>query len=321
VAGTSLFVLATLLAPFSPTIETLIAIRVVMGATGCVGIVLGRAIVRDLFDRRQAASMLGYVTMGLAVAPMVAPVIGGLLQQAFGWTSIFWFMGLMGIGCVAVTLLYVPETNLHPTPRISFASMLSDFGQLVRSPDFLLFTANSGLTTGVFLAFIGGAPYVAEQILGLSPAVYGIWFGAGPVGYVVGNFLSGRFSERFGVARMILVGSVLALIAASLAPALFYAGYGGAPALFLPIVALGLANGIALPSSISGAVSVRPEIAGAASGLSGAAQIGTGAILSTAAGALLTGSGSAMPLFALMVTAAILALLVSFAIYPRNRPQ
>jgi DHA1 family bicyclomycin/chloramphenicol resistance-like MFS transporter len=310
VAGTSLFVLATLLAPFSPTIETLIAIRVVMGATGCVGIVLGRAIVRDLFDRRQAASMLGYVTMGLAVAPMVAPVIGGLLQQAFGWTSIFWFMGLMGIGCVAVTLLYVPETNLHPTPRISFASMLSDFGQLVRSPDFLLFTANSGLTTGVFLAFIGGAPYVAEQILGLSPAVYGIWFGAGPVGYVVGNFLSGRFSERFGVARMILVGSVLALIAASLAPALF-----------LPIVALGLANGIALPSSISGAVSVRPEIAGAASGLSGAAQIGTGAILSTAAGALLTGSGSAMPLFALMVTAAILALLVSFAIYPRNRPQ
>jgi DHA1 family bicyclomycin/chloramphenicol resistance-like MFS transporter len=319
--GTSFFVAATLIAPFAPTIDTLIGIRVVMGATGCVGIVLGRAIVRDLFDRRHAASMLGYVTMGLAISPMVAPVIGGLLQQALGWTSIFWFMGLLGIGCVSITLLYVPETNLHRTPRISFASMLSDFGQLVRSVDFLLFTASSGLTTGVFFAFLGGAPYVAEGILGLSPAVYGIWFGTAPLGYVCGNFISARFTERLGVARMILAGSVLALVAASLAPAMFYAGFVGAPELFLPMTLLGVANGLALPSSISGAVSVRPEIAGAAAGLSGAAQIGIGAVLSTATAALLTDGASAMPMFALMAAAAASALIVALAIYPRNRPQ
>jgi DHA1 family bicyclomycin/chloramphenicol resistance-like MFS transporter len=292
-----------------------------MGATGCVGIVLGRAIVRDLFDRRHAASMLGYVTMGLAISPMVAPVIGGLLQQALGWTSIFWFMGLLGIGCAVVTWLYVPETNLNPTPRISFASILNDFGQLVRSVDFLLFTASSGLTTGVFFAFLGGAPYVAEGILGLSPAVYGIWFGTAPLGYVCGNFISARFTERLGVARMILMGSALAVVAASLAPAMFYAGLVGAPELFLPMMLLGVANGLALPSSISGAVSVRPEIAGAAAGLSGAAQIGIGAVLSTATAALLTDGASAMPMFALMAGAAASALLVALAIYPRNRPQ
>jgi DHA1 family bicyclomycin/chloramphenicol resistance-like MFS transporter len=319
--GFILFVAVTLLAPFAPTIDALIGIRVVMGATGCVGIVLGRAIVRDLFDRRQAASMLGYVTMGLAVAPMVAPVIGGLLQEAFDWTATFWFMGLLGVGCVTIAWLCVPETNLHLTARLSFASMINDFGQLVRSLDFLLFTASASLTTGVFFAFLGGAPYISQHVLGLSPAIYGMWFGAAPVGYVCGNYLAGRFTERFGVARMILAGSAIAIVAASLPMLLFYLELIGAPELFLPMVLIGIANGISLPSAISGAVSVRPEIAGAAAGLSGAIQIGTGAVLSAAAGAILTDGGSAMSMFALMVGAAVLALLVALAIYPRNRPQ
>ncbi len=314
------FVAVTLLAPIAPTIDALIAIRIVQGATGCVGIVLGRAIVRDLFDRRQAASMLGYVTMGLAVAPMVAPVIGGLLQELFGWTAIFLFTALLGIACVGVTWAYVPETNLRPTPRLSFASMFRDFGLLLRSPDFLLFAASAGLTTGVFFAFLGGAPYVSEHILGLSPGVYGLWFGVAPVGYVLGNYIAGRFTERFGVARMIVAGSALGVIAASLAPLLFLSGFASPAALFLPTVLVGIANGVALPSAISGAVSVRPDIAGAASGLSGAAQIGMGAILATAAGAALAGGESALPMFALMFGAALLALVVAVAIYPRNRP-
>ena len=321
-AGFVGFVAVSLLAPMAPTIDALIGVRIVQGATGCVGIVLGRAIVRDLFDRRRAASMLGYVTMGLAVAPMVAPVIGGGLQAAFGWTAIFWFTALLGAGCVVVTWAYVPETNLQPTQRLSFASMFSDFRQLLRSVDFLLFTASSGLTTGVFFAFLGGTPYVAEHILELSPAVYGLWFGAAPVGYVCGNYVAGRFTERFGVARMILAGSVIGLIAASLPPFFFYyLGFVGAAELFLPMILVGVANGLSLPSAISGAISIRPAIAGAASGLSGAAQIGTGAVLSAAAGAVLTGGSSAAPMFALMFGAALLAVLVALALYPRNRPS
>jgi DHA1 family bicyclomycin/chloramphenicol resistance-like MFS transporter len=319
-AGFAFFVAACLLSLAAPTIDALLATRIVQGATGCVGIVLSRAIVRDLFDRRQAASMLGYVTMGLAVAPMVAPMIGGLLQEFFDWTAVFAFTALFGAVCVAVTWGYVPETNLQPTPRLSFASMFNDFGKLVRDTDFLLFTASSGLGTGVFFAFLGGAPYVSEHILGLTPGVYGMWFGVAPIGYVCGNYLAGRFTERFGIARMILAGSSIALIAAALLPLLFYLGFVGAWELFLPMVLVGVANGLSLPSAISGAISVRPEIAGAASGLSGAAQMGTGAVLSAAAGAVLTGGSSAMPMFALMFVAALLAVLVALAIYPRNRP-
>jgi DHA1 family bicyclomycin/chloramphenicol resistance-like MFS transporter len=314
------FTLCTLLAPAAPSIDALIAVRILQGASGCVGIVLARAIVRDLYDRRRAASMLGYVTMGFAIAPMVAPSIGGVLQSAFGWTSIFWFTALLGVGCLWVTWAHVPETNLNRTERISFNSMFSDFGKLLRNVDFLLFSANSSLTTGVFFAFLGGTPYVAERILELSPALYGLWFGVAPVGYVLGNYIAGRFTERVGVARMILVGTVIALVAAALPPTLFAYVEPGPAELFLPMMLLGFGNGLSMPSAISGAVSVRPEIAGAASGLSGAMQIGMGAVLSAAAGAVITGGSSAAPMFALMLGAAVLAVLVAVAIYPRNKP-
>lgn len=317
--GFVVFSAASVASPFAPSIEALIAIRIVQGATGCVGIVLGRAIVRDLYERRQAASMLGYVTMGLAVAPMVAPSIGGQLQEYFGWTAIFWFMAGLGLVCLLVTWRWVPETNHHRSSHLSFGTMFSDFARLLRSFDFLLFTASSSLTTGVFFAFLGGAPYVSERMLHLSPGTYGLWFGVAPVGYAVGNFVTARFTERFGVPRMILAGSVIGFIAASLPGVLFVTGHGGAQALFLPMMLIGFSNGLSLPTAIAGAVSVEPEIAGAAAGLSGASQIGMGAVLSAITGAALA-SGSTTPMFVLMAVAALLALLVGIAIFLR-RPR
>lgn len=317
--GLSIFVITCIAAPFARDIDTLLAIRAVQGASGCVGIVLSRAIVRDLFDRRQAASMLGYVTMGFAMAPMVAPTIGGVLQEAYGWTAIFWFMAMLGVASLAVSWAYVPETNLRPLPALSFTTVFGSYRRLLREPDFLLFTACSSLSTGVFFSFLGGAPYVAERILGLSPSIYGLWFGVIAIGYATGNFLAGRFTEHFGVARMILAGCLLALVSASLPGLLFGLGYAGPAALFLPMAVTGIANGIAMPSAISGAISVRPDIAGAASGLSGATQIGCGAVLSAIGGAMLAGSASPFPIFILMSVAAFLAVLSAIGIYRRNR--
>jgi DHA1 family bicyclomycin/chloramphenicol resistance-like MFS transporter len=317
--GFAVFIAASAVSPFAPTIDALIGIRIVQGATGCVGIVLGRAIVRDLYDRRQAASMLGYVTMGLAMAPMVAPTIGGLMQEFYGWTAIFWVMAALGVLCLAVVWAYIPETNLRPSAELSFRTMFRDFARLLRVPDFLLFTASSALTTGIFFAFLGGAPYIAERLLGLSPSVYGLWFGILPIGYASGSFIAARFSERMGVARMILLGSLLALASVLVLPSLTLLGFAGPAALFVPMAFSGMANGMALPSAVSGAISVRPDIAGAAAGLSGAAQIGTGAIFSGLGGWALTGATTPMPLFAIMMLAAVLAILTALAIWRRSR--
>lgn len=317
--GFVIFILASLASPFVPSIEALIAIRIVQGASGCVGIVLGRAIIRDLFERRQAASMLGYVTMGLAVAPMVAPSIGGLLQEFFGWTAIFWFMAVFGIACLAITWLMIPETNLSPTSRLSVGSLATDFRKLLGSTEFLLFTASSSLSSGVFFAFLGGAPYVAEHLLGLTPSVYGIWFGMIAIGYAAGSFIAGRFTELFGVPRMILMGSSVAIVATVIPLVLTPLGFMGPVVFFIPMLLVGLANGITLPGAVAGAISARPEIAGAAAGLSGASQLGTGAILSVAAGAALAGRDSPIPMLAIMAAAATLALVAAVAIKSRSR--
>ncbi|WP_445466266.1 multidrug effflux MFS transporter [Faunimonas sp. B44] len=316
--GFLIFTLASLAAVFAQSIAALIALRIVQGASGCVGIALGRAIIRDLYDRRQAASMIGYVTMGMAMAPMLAPFFGGVLQETQGWRAVFVLMTAFGLVCLLVTVRWIPETNFARTPVLNFGTMLRDFRILGSERDFVLFTASTGLTAGVFFSFLGGAPYVAERILDLSPSVYGLWFSLLAIGYALGNFLSARFSERFGLVRMILYGSYLGLASIAVAMLLFAAGFGSPSALFLPMAVSGIANGVVLPNSLSGAISVRPEIAGAAAGLTGAVQIGAGAVLSALVGMLLEGSTAPFPMFAVMIPAAAVALAAAYGIRHRR---
>lgn len=317
--GFSIFTVASVVAAFATDIDTVILMRVVQGSTSSVGLVLGRAIVRDLYDRRQAASKLGYVTMGLAVAPMLAPLCGGLLHEGLGWRSIFWALAAAGAGCLIVTRFKVPETNLARTTSLSLGTMIRDFGKLCREWEFVLFTICSSLTMGAFFSYLGGVPYVSIHVLGISPIEYGLWFSLMAIGYSLGAFLSGRFAERLGVARMILVGTGLAVGTVGLAIALAAAGAIHPAALFLPMGVMGVSNGLTLPSAITGAISVRPEIAGAAAGLSGAAQIGTGAFLSALTGAIVAGSVTALPLLAIIFAVTVLSFLFAVAIWRRGR--
>ena len=155
--------------------------------------------------------MLGYVTMGLAVAPMVAPSIGGQLQEYFDWTAIFWFMAALGLGCLAVTWRYVPETNLHRTPTLSFGTHVPDFGGCCGAANSCSSPRAAASRPASSSPSSAARHTSSERMLHLSPGVYGLWFAVAPVGYASGNFISGRFTERFGVARMILAGSALAL--------------------------------------------------------------------------------------------------------------
>jgi len=313
-AGLGIFVASSISAAMAPTIESLIAFRVLQGASGSAGIVLGRAIIRDLFERRKAASMIGYVTMGFAVAPMLAPLTGGILQEAFDWTAIFWFMAGFGAVCLVIAWLDIGETNLARSERIDFATLLNNFRELIRSSNFLLFTACASLTSAVFFSYLGGAPYISDRLLGLSPTSYGLWFMLISGGYATGNFMSGRYAERIGVAWMIIVGSLLNVIAVAVMAGLFASGFVTPASLFLPMCAAGIGNGLVLPSAIAGAISVRPEIVGAASGLAGSVQVGSGAAISAIAGIALAGSETGMPLFWVMTVSALLALGTAFAI-------
>ena len=307
--GLGIFVLATLGCVLATDIETLLGFRMLQAAVAS-GIVLSRAIVRDMVPPEQAASMIGYVTMGMSLMPMIGPVLGGVLNDAFGWQSSFIMLGISGLLVLFLIYADLGETNQHKSA--SFAAQFRAYPDLMRARRFWGYTLTAGFSAGAFFAFLGGAPFISKEILGLSATEMGGYFSIVAFGYMVGNFLSGRYSQRAGINRMMVSGSVVATLGALISLALFEFGVLHPLSLFGPMLFVGIGNGMTLPNANAGIVSVRPHLAGSASGLSGAITIGSGAALSAFAGMLLTAETGAMPLFALMVAVSLLAILASF---------
>ncbi len=302
--GLVLFLLATLGCIYAPTAEVFLAFRMSQ-AVIVVGIVLSRAAVRDMYDQDQAASMLGYVTMGMAVVPMIGPAIGGLLEESFGWKANFWLPFALGAFALALTYQDFGETAAKSGKTL--VQQFREYPELLTSPRFWGYSMSSALSSGAFFAYLGGAPFIGTELFGMSAAEIGAYFGAPAIGYFFGNFISGRFSVRVGVNRMVLWGCCLNAVGVVLSAALFMADMGTALSFFGFMTFVGLGNGMSIPNATAGALSVRPHLAATASGLSGALMLGGGAALSALAGALLTHETGAMPLLWLMLVTAVLA--------------
>ncbi|NYT22277.1 multidrug effflux MFS transporter [Alcaligenaceae bacterium] len=305
--GLVMFVIGSLVCMLAPNIGVLNVGRVIQALGGCAGIALSRAIVRDLYDRTQATSMIGYVTMGMAVAPMVAPTIGGLLEALHGWRASFGFLACFGLGTLAVVYILLHETNPWRDDKAGQQPLLNGYGKLFRIPAFWGFALTAGFSSSAFFSFVGGAAYVVIDLMGRTPVEYGMYFGIVSVGYIIGNFLSSRFVAKTGPQRMIRLGASLAF-AAVLLTGILYALDDMQPAfLFLPTMFLGMGNGLVMPSCIAGAVSVKPEVAGAASGLAGSIQIGFGAVVAPIVGALV--ATSAWPMIVVTGLCTVMAML------------
>jgi DHA1 family bicyclomycin/chloramphenicol resistance-like MFS transporter len=286
IIGIGLFILATLACRFAPSLEWLIVARALQGMGGCTGIVLGRAIVRDVFDRDKAASMIGYVTMGMAVAPMIGPAIGGFLDELYGWRASFDLLILLGVVIWTGVLFRLDETNPYLGKPFHFQSFIADHKALAGSACFWSYAFTSAFATGVFFAFLGGAPFVTTQLMGLSPSSYGLYFMLVAGGYLIGNFISGQKAQMFGPNRMILLGNSISLFAVFCMISFTLTGFFHPLMLFGPMFFLGISNGMTLPSAIANAVSIRPDLAGAAAGISGFLQIGIGAFATALMGIL-----------------------------------
>ncbi|WP_170357235.1 multidrug effflux MFS transporter [Ruegeria arenilitoris] len=314
--GLVLFLLATLGCICAPNVETFLAFR--MGqAVIVVGIVLSRAAVRDMYDQDQAASMIGYVTMGMAVVPMIGPAIGGILEESFGWKANFWLP--FGLAAFALALTYHDFGETSAKSGKTLIQQFREYPELLTSPRFWGYSLSSALSSGAFFAYLGGAPFIGTEIFGLTAAEVGIYFGAPAVGYFFGNFISGRYSVRYGVNRMVRWGCWLNAIGVALSAVLFLAGWGSALSFFGFMTFVGLGNGMSIPNATAGSLSVRPHLAATASGLSGAIMLGGGAALSALAGAMLTNETGAMPLLWLMLATSVLAIVAISSVIWRER--
>ena len=304
--GLSIFVVGSLICLTAQNVSVLIFGRVVQAMGGCAGITLSRAIVRDLYGRDQVASMIGYVTMGMAVAPMIAPTIGGVLDTFYGWRASFAFLVVFGALALLFAALQLSETNRNRGSAGDKGQLLRNYRALFRSRLFWGYTLATSFISAMFFSFLAGAPYVMIEIMGRSPAEYGFFFALVPSGYILGNFITARFAVTTGQNRMLLTGMLIGLVGVGTMAAAFALGLIHPLALFAPMFLIGAANGLVLPNGIAGAISVKPDAAGAAAGLSGSFQIGFGALVAPIVGSLL--STTVWPLIAIMTVCSLLGL-------------
>ena len=312
-ASLTIFVIASIGAYFATTITVFLAFRMMQAAVA-TGIVLSRAIVRDMVPQAQAASMIGYVTMGMSLVPMVGPMIGGAIDQFFDWHATFLFLSICGAAVLA--LCYFDQGETLAEGGMPFREQLKRYPELFASPRFWGYALCAAFASGAFFALLGGASFVASTVFGLSPLWSGIALGAPAIGYGLGNFLAGRYSVKLGINRMAIAGSLLIIAGLGLSLGLALLSFHHALIFFGCCTFLGLGNGIALPNVTAGLLSVRPHLAGTASGLGSAMMVGGGAALAQFAGSLLDPATGAMPLQWLMFLTAIASLMsVLFVIW------
>lgn len=310
------FVATSIGCVFAPTIEVFLILRMIQ-AVVATGLVLSRAMIRDMVPNEEAASMIGYVTMGMSIVPMVSPALGGLLDAHFGWQANFWTYAMLGLAVWALAWADAGETST--TSFSSFRAQFSQYPELLKSHRFWGYAMAAMFASGSFFAYLGGAPFVGAEIYGLSPERLGMYFGAPAVGYLAGNFLSGRYSQSIGMQRMVLWGSVVNLVGMGLSLILFLMGFGSVGLFFGFMTFVGLGNGMVLPNANAGMMSVRPHLAGSAAGLGGAMMIGGGAALSAFAGSVLSRDTGALPLLWIMGASALLSVFAILYVIKRDK--
>jgi MFS transporter, DHA1 family, multidrug resistance protein len=316
-AGLALSVVASLAAIAASSIGALIGARVVQAIGASTGIVIGRAIIRDLYERERAAAMIGLVTTAMVIAPMISPLVGGILDTAFGWEAIFLFIAAFSGVVLLWAALVLPETR--PASMAQAPGMLiQEWRALLGNAKFHGYVLCGALGSAPFFTFLGGGPHVVVTLMGRTSAEFGVWFVVTSLGYMSGNFTSSRLSQRFGIEPMIMAGIVFELIGASLTALLVATIPEAGPAIiFLPQLVISFGNGLLLPNAIAGAISVRPQAAGAASGMTGFTQMAVGAASTQVVSIALAGGSSAMPM-AWMLVIVVVATGVAYAALVRR---
>lgn len=295
-----IFCISTLATVFVTNTAQFLILRVFQAiSASCM--VLARAIVRDTTESiEKAGSKIAYVTMGMALVPMVGPAIGGLLDYQYGWEASFWLLFLLGLVILIIAFFDVGETLSDHNQ--SFLQQISTYPSLLRSKRFWGYCLSSAFVSGAFFSYLGGAPFVGNEVFGLEPKDLGFWFGAPAIGYVLGNFLSGRFSTKIGLDKMIFLGVTTALFGVSISLTISLFDHGSVLSFFGLMTLVGLGNGMSIPNATAAMMSINPKLAGTAAGLGSAIMIGGGAGLSAIANFILIPGSSEIPLIMLMWT-------------------
>ena len=289
------------------SIILLISGRFIQAFGGAVGLVLARAIVRDVYGPEEAARVIATLVMVMVVLPMMSPALGGELMQRFGFESVFIVIAFASAIAFVFLFLWLPETLANPVPFEGMKSMLMTFSKLFASRVFCGYAFCVTFVSVVFFSFISAAPEIMVSVLKRPPTEYGYYFIMIPAGFMTGNYVARHYGRTISIDNMIAIGASIGVIGIVLALLLQTLGMSSPVALFLPIALAVFGNGITLPNAQAAAINEFPEYAGTASGLTGFLQMAVSSVAAQAVALIF--NGTVYPLLGLMLVASIISLL------------
>ena len=275
-------------ASMADSIEALTFYRIIQGLGAAACLSMGKAIINDCFDRADAARNMSTVSAMLAVVPILALTLGGVLVQMAGWPGPMAVISAGGFVVFALAIMMIRETNLNRTDSINIVAVITAYRTVLRNRIYILFALTSGMQVGMFFALNGFMPYQYQR-LGFSPIEFGLWFSLTPVSYLLGNAMNNVYFVSRGIERASMIGCVLTLVSVIALYTTQAIGMTHALSLALPGILFGFANGIVVANTTIGAISAAGRHAGTGTGLAGAWQMATGGI----AGAIIVGLGGA----------------------------
>ncbi len=317
-AGLMLMTAATIACILAATLPQLIGARFFQAVGGGTGMVMARAIIRDLYPRERVGGMLSLVIGVMMIAQLLSPLIGGLIETSFGWRAIFYVMAAAAIFATVSIALGLPETRRVVT-KTDDSGFFNDVRALAANPVFIGYVLCQMLASAIIFTFAGAGPYIVVNQMGRSTAEYGLWFATSGVAYMLGNFVSVRLSPRLGLDRTIWLGLVLQ-IAGSIINAIWgVTGLNQQPEwLFGTHMIVMFGNAFAMSNASAGAISIRPQAAGTASGTMGFLQMGFGSLCSQL-GAFLGGQFlTPLPLNIAVLTISSVCAAVIYFLVPRS---
>ncbi|ESZ10993.1 MFS transporter [Mesorhizobium sp. L48C026A00] len=298
-----LFIVASVGCALAPNITVFLVFRAAQaGIAACFSVAL--VAIKETSADHEGASRMGYAAMAWALAPMLGPTFGGVVDELLGWRMIFVVLALLGVAVLFHSMRELKETgSLSSKPTGTY---LSAYRQLLGSIRFWAYVLCMGFSTGT-LYILAGAPIA----IGGPNAILGLYMGMVPAGFICGSYLTGRIGSKIPRGALLISARLLTCAGLSVGLILATTGVTHALAFFGPCMFIGIGNGLTMPAANMGAMSVRERLAGTAAGLAAAMSIGGGAVIVSVAGLFLDGADAVETLLSVMLGAALLALLTA----------
>ena len=265
--GLGLFCAGALVSALAPTIEVLLAGRLIQGVGAGCGVTIARAIARDRYGTDSLVTVIAYLTMASTLGPTFSPLISGVLVDTLGWRSVLWFAVASGALILAAAYRVLPESRPTEDLAAQAPGFLQNYGTLLKNPSFLGFVLSTGFSSGTFVGVAAAISFLLKDYLGRSATEFGLYFTLFPSAYALGSYLGVRLAARTSIEASVLIGAALMALMVAAQAVVMLAGYVTPLILVIPWSLISIAQGLITPNAQAGAIRVKPQLSGTASGI------------------------------------------------------